>query len=450
MAYPEWVTKHKKKGTSIRRTKERYYLYEYSTAWSKEKKRAKKITGKYLGVITQEHGLVPPGQSRRGPVPKGASKLKEEPKVEVDFLDHFEKVNDERATRNQLYSIDEILLIALAAVICGAEGWKDIENFGKAKLSYLRKFFDFKNGAPSDDTFRRFFRALNPDIFKELFRDWVENLASSTGSKVIAIDGKANRRSYDGDGNMIHMVSAFACEARIVLGQEKVDDKSNEITAIPTLLEALDIKAHIITIDAMGCQFAIANTIVKKEADYVFSLKGNQGNLCDDVATFFKDNELKKQCKSIKAYDKGHGRIETRECFICNDIGWLRDRHPKWQTIKSIVQVNETRRIKDKITNDSRHFISSLDATPEEMLRAIRFHWGIENSLHWILDMSFNEDYSRIRKGNAPQIMAIMRHMALNLLQSSCQKGQSIKGLRKLCAWDENILDKILIHQKSS
>jgi predicted transposase YbfD/YdcC len=278
----------------------------------------------------------------------------------------------------------------------------------------------------------------------------VQSLAKTVDAKVIAIDGKSNRRSYDGDGNMLHMVSAFACEARIVLGQEKVDDKSNEITAIPNLLEALDIAGHIITIDAMGCQFAIANTIVQKEADYVFSLKGNQGNLCDDVLTFFNDNDLKKQCKSFKACAKAHGRLETRECFVCNDVQWLRDRHPKWQTIKSILQVNATREEKGKATHESRHFISSLDVTPEEMLRAIRFHWSIENSLHWILDMSFNEDYSRIRKGNAPQVMAIMRHMALNLLLKGCEKGQSIKGLRKLCAWDENILDKILMLQKSS
>jgi predicted transposase YbfD/YdcC len=450
MTYPAWVKEYKKKGTSIVRNRGRYYLYEYSTVWNKEKKRAKKITGKYLGVITEEHGLIPPGQSRRGRVPKGASTLKQEPKVEAEFLDHFEEVNDERATRNRLYSVDEILLIALAAVICGAEGWQDIENFGKAKLNYLRKFFDFKHGVPSDDTFRRFFRSLEPNVFKELFREWIEELALSTGSKVIAIDGKANRRSYDGDGNMIHMVSAFACEARIVLGQEKVDNKSNEITAIPKLLEALDISGHIITIDAMGCQFEIANNIVNKEADYVFSLKGNQGNLCDDVVTFFEDSELKKECKSFKECDKAHGRLETRECFVCNDVQWLRDRHPKWQTIKSIVQVSATRNIKDKETHESRHFISSLEATPEEMLRAIRFHWGIENSLHWILDMSFNEDYSRIRKGNAPQIMAIMRHMALNLLQKGSEKGQSIKGLRKLCAWNDDILDKILIHQRSS
>lgn len=449
MAHPEWVTKHKKKGTCITCVKGRYYLYEYSTVWSPEKKRAKKVTGKYLGVITEEHGLIPPGGSRKGRLPKGASKLKEEPKSEVGFLDHFEGVNDERATRNRLYSVDEILLIALAAVICGAEGWKDIESFGKSKLEYLRKFFDFKDGTPSDDTFRRFFRCLDPEVFKELFRDWVKSLALSTGSKVIPIDGKCNRRSFDGEGNPIHMVSAFAAEARVVLGQEKVDDKSNEITAIPKLLEVLDIKESIITIDAMGCQFEIANKIVNKEADYVFSLKGNQGNLCDDVTLFFQDSELIKQCKSIVDYDKGHGRFETRECLVCTDVEWLRARHPKWQTIRSIIQVNASRESKGKITSESRYFISSLEVIPEEMLKTIRFHWAIENSLHWILDMSFNEDYCRIRKGNAPQIMAVIRHMALNLLQSGREKGQSIKGLKKICGWNEDSLDKILTTRPS-
>lgn len=444
MAHPEWVLKHKKKCTEVRFRNGKYYLYAYSAIWNKEKKRAQKVTGKYLGTITQEHGLIPVGQSRRGPVPMGASKLKKEPKADVDFLDHFEGVNDERAERNRLYSVDEILLVTLAAVICGADGWQDIENFGKSKSTYLCKFFDFKNGTPSDDTFRRFFRSLDPDIFTKLFRQWIESLTLATGSKIIAIDGKANRRTHDGEGKMIHMVSAFAVEARLVLGQEKVSEKSNEITAIPQLLDILDIPGHIITIDAMGCQFEIANKIKAKEADYVFSLKGNQGTLCDDVVAYFKDHDLKKQCKSVKDTDKVHGRLETRECFVCNDVAWLHDRHPKWHTIKSIVQIEATREIKGKITNESRHYISSLDATPEEMLRAIRFHWGIENSLHWILDMSFNEDYSRIRKGNAPHIMAIVRHMALNLLQSAAAKGQSIKGLRKLCAWDETILDKVL------
>lgn len=450
MTHPEWVLKHKKKCTEIRCRNGKYYLYAYSAVWNKEKKRAQKVTGKYLGIITEEHGLVPPGKSRRGPIPKGASKLKEDPKLDVDFLDKFEDVNDERATKNRLFSVNEILLVALAAVICGAEGWKDIENFGKSKLGYLRKFFDFEFGTPSDDTFRRFFRFLNPEIFKKLFRCWVESLALSTGSKVIALDGKSNRHTFDGDGNPLHMVSAYATEARLVLGQEKVADKSNEITAIPKLLDALDISGHIITIDAMGCQFEIANHIKAKEADYVFSLKGNQGNLCDDVVTFFQDIDLKNQCASFISCDKGHGRLETRTCFVSHDVGWLRDRHPKWKTIKSIIQVQATREIKGKITNESRHYISSLETTPEEMLKAIRSHWGIENSLHWVLDMSFNEDYSRIRKGNAPQIMAIIRHMVLNLLQQACGDNQSIKSLRKLCAWDDSFLDSVLLLKKSS
>lgn len=456
MAYPEWVTKHKKKGTSIRCTNGRYYLSEYSTIWSKEKKRAKKVTGKYLGVISQEHGLIPPGGSRKGPVPKGAAKFKEEPKTETDFLDHFEDITDVRATRNRLYTVDEILLVTFLAVICGAEGWQDVETFGKAKLDYLRTFFDFNNGIPSDDTFRRFFRSVDPEYFKQLFREWVQDVAQLAGSKVIAIDGKCSRRSHDGPNTMLHMVSAFASEARIVLGQEKVTDKSNEITAIPILLNTLDIKGHIITIDAMGCQFEIANTIVGKEAEYIFSLKGNQGNLNDDVRLYFNDIVLKTEGKTFTDYDKGHGRIETRECIVCNDVVWLTGRHAKWQSIKSIVQINSMREIKDtktgtwKETRETRYYISSWDTTPEAMLRAIRWHWGIENSLHWVLDMSFNEDWSRIRKGNAPEVMAIIRHIVLNILQQNRPPRTSIKGLRKLCGWSDDMMTQIVSQKKSS
>ncbi len=244
------------------------------------------------------------------------------------------------------------------------------------------------------------------------------------------------------------MVSAFATEARIVLGQEKVADKSNEITAIPKLLNWLDIKGHIITIDAMGCQHAIADLIVKKEGDYIFSLKGNQGNLSDDVRLYF---EAQKNIKTqhYVDYDKGHGRLETRECFVVTDIQWLNDAHPKWTTIKSIIMVRSTREIKDKITTEDRYYISSLTLPPDRVLKAIRDHWAIENTLHWVLDMSFNEDYSRIRKENAPHVMAIFRHVASNLLQAAKKERQSIKGLRKLCGWDDATLERV-ISKKSS
>jgi predicted transposase YbfD/YdcC len=246
---------------------------------------------------------------------------------------------------------------------------------------------------------------------------------------------------------MLHVVSAFATEARVVLGQEKIAEKSNEITAIPQLLELLDIKGHIITIDAMGCQYAIANNIVAKEGDYIFSLKGNQGTLHQDVRLYFDSAVHKNQLKMHTDYDKGHGRLETRTCSVSHDGQWLRESHDKWTTINSIIKIEALREFSDptKNTQETRFYISSLNkVTPEAALLAIRQHWGIENSLHWVLDMSFNEDYSRIRKENAPHVMAIIRHVALNLLQQNKPKRQSIKGLRKICSWDNETLDKIV------
>lgn len=364
-----------------------------------------------------------------------------------NFLDNFETIEDPRSERNQLYPLSEILLVTFLAVICGAEGWQDIENYGKAKVEYLRKFLAYSSGVPSDDTIRRLFRSINPEYFKQIFCDWVKSIANVIDAKVIAIDGKSNRRTHDDGKNMLHVVSAFATEARIVLAQEKVSDKSNEITAIPKLLELLDVKGHIVTIDAMGCQYAIANKIVSKEGDYIFSLKGNQGSLLDDVILCFNTPSHKNTMISSTEYDKGHGRIETRECTVCNDVQWLREMHSNWSTINSIIKIHATREFKDKdkTTEETRYYISSLkNTTPEAASLAVRQHWGIENSLHWILDMSFNEDYSRIRKENAPHVMAIIRHVALNLLQSNKPKRQSIKGLRKICSWDDSTLTQII------
>lgn len=451
MKHPEWVLKHKIPNTEIRCIRGRYYLYNITSVWCPEKKRTKKVTLKAVGTITEEFGLIPAGMSRRGRVPQGASKIKDS-QPETSFMDTFEAIDDPRAPRNQLYTLFEILLVTFLGVICGAEGWKDIENYGKSKINYLRRYCEFKNGIPSDDTFRRFFRSINVEQFKQLFHEWVQSLAKTVDAKVIAIDGKSNRRSYDGDGNMLHMVSAFASEARIVLGQEKVSEKSNEITAIPKMLNWLDVKGHIVTIDAMGCQYAIADQIVKKEGDYIFSLKGNQGNLSKDVELYFADPALKNKLKSYTDFDKGHGRIETRHCIVSNDVEWLKDMNPKWSSVNSIIQINSKRELKnDKTTEETRYYISSLkDHTPQDTLKAIRIHWGIENSLHWVLDMSFNEDYSRIRKENAPEVMAIIRHFALNLLQQHKTKNQSIKGFRKICAWDDTALDQIILKSHSS
>lgn len=447
MAHPDWVLKHKIPNTEIRCIRGRYYLYNITSVWCPEKKRTKKKTLKQVGVIDQEFGLIPTGMSRKGRIPAGASKIKEEPSAETNFLDEFSSLEDPRSARNQLHSLSEILLVTLLGVICGAEGWQDIENYGKAKIDYLRQYLEFANGVPSDDTIRRLFRSIDPENFKDIFSQWVKSIADVTDTKVIAIDGKSNRRTHDNGKDMLHVVSAFATEARVVLGQEKVAKKSNEITAIPKLLELLDIKGHIITIDAMGCQYEIANKITLKEGDYIFSLKGNQGSLSDDVRLYFTSSKRAEKIASHTEHDKGHGRIESRECRVCNDVQWLRDAHPKWSTINSILEIKSTREFKDKekTTTEIRYFISSLkNTTPQAALLAARQHWGIENSLHWILDMSFNEDYSRIRKDNAPHVMAIIRHIALNLLQRSKPKRQSIKGLRKICSWDNSVLSNVV------
>lgn len=429
-------------------------MYGYTTVWSKEKKRAKKKTTKQIGVITQEYGLIPTGMSRKGRVPKGELRMKSDALLETNFLDHFAEIEDPRLQRNQLYTVAEILLVTLLAVICGAEGWQDVENYGRSKIGYLRCYLPYVNGIPSDDTVRRFFRGLNPDYFKEIFSQWVQHIAHVANAKVIAIDGKSNRRTFDKDGDVLHMVSAFASEARVVLAQEKVSDKSNEITAIPLLLDILDVKGHIVTIDAMGCQYAIANKIVDKGGDYIFSLKGNQGSLSEDVELFFKTDHTQNTCLTATDYDKGHGRLETRVGWVCHNVEWLRKTHENWKTIQSIIRVDSTREVTEKatkkITQETRYYISSLkDPTPQVALRAIRDHWGVENSLHWILDMSFNEDYSRIRKENAPHVMAILRHIALNILQQGKlkqkkHKRQSIKGLKKMCSWNNDTLTEFV------
>ncbi len=451
MAHPEWALKHKKKNTELRNLRGKYYLYQITSKRVKGKKWPQKITLGQIGVITEEEGLIPTGMKRKGKVPKGKSVYKDEMQpleTDIGFVDTFAQLSDSRSQRNRLYSIEEILFVSLCACLCGAEGWQDIEDFGKLKIKYLRQYLDYENGIPSDDTFRRFYRNIDPDEFQILFRKWVEGIAKKAEVKVIAIDGKSLRHSFDDDTKMLHVISAFATEARIVLGQEKVSQKSNEITAIPEMLKWLDVKGHIITIDAMGCQYKIANQIIKKSGDYIFSLKGNQSKLSEDVKAYFEAKNIDDNIGNHVDEDKGHGREETRKCCVVNDVEWLRKKYPKWSSIRSIIKINSIRKSKET-TEDVRFYISSLEDTAEQMLKSIRSHWGIENSLHWVLDMSFNEDYSRIRKGNAPYAMAIIRHVALNLFQLSKTKRQTIKRLRKMCGWDDNTLDLVL-NKKSS
>jgi predicted transposase YbfD/YdcC len=362
---------------------------------------------------------------------------------DVPFLDYFEDLEDPRVERTKLYTVQEILLTTFAAVICGAEGWTDVELFGESKLDFLKQYFPFENGIPSDDTLRRFFRAINHDSFREMFICWVESLAPCLKGQVIAIDGKTSRRSHDGDKRALHLLSAFATEARLVLGQVKTHEKSNEIRAIPELLELLDIQGATISIDAMGCQKHIADKIIKKEADYILALKGNQTNLHKDIAAFFDDIQLLEGCARHEDYDKGHGRIETRTCHATDDIDWLMENHD-WPGLRSIIRIHNKVEEGEKTSQETRYYISSLPPDPEHLLPAIRSHWAIENSLHWVMDMTFNDDQSRIRKGNAPENMAIIKHVALNLIKKTQTKRQSIKVIRKKAGWDNRALQNIL------
>ncbi|MCF8713166.1 ISAs1 family transposase, partial [Corynebacterium parakroppenstedtii] len=305
------------------------------------------------------------------------------------------------------------------------------------KLDYLKRYLNFEYGAPSDDTLRRFFRALDPESFESCFMKWIESLQLDLAGKVVAIDGKTSRCSFDKNSRPMHMVSAFVSELGLSLGQVKTAEKSNEITAIPELLELLDIAGAIVTIDAMGCQSKITDKIIDKEADYLISLKGNQGTLNDDVRLAFEQKTKSISYSSFEDVDKGHGRIETRCCTVTNDIDWLKERHPQWKNLNSIVEIESHRDIGGEVSTEKRYYISSLTTTPEVLLQTTRQHWGIENNLHWVLDVCFNEDKSRIRKENAPRNMGIIKKTVLNLFQSvkRANPRMSLKRIRKLAGW---------------
>ena len=365
---------------------------------------------------------------------------------ELGFIDFFKEIPDHRGNRHKLHSVEEIMLIAFCGTIAGCDSWNDLELFGKTKLDYLQKYFPYKNGVPSDDTLRRFFRALNPEAFESCFIKWVRSFQMELSDKVVAIDGKTSRRSFDVDNKPMHLVSAFASEFGITLGQLKTAEKSNEITAIPELIELLDITGSIVTIDAMGCQAKIVEKIVSKGADYLIGLKGNQGTLSEDVRIYFEEKTRKANFFTVSEGDKGHGRIETRVCTVTEDIEWLRELHPKWENLKSIIEIKSEREIKSNMAAEARYYIGSLRANPDKILNAIRQHWGVENKLHWVLDMSFNDDQCRIRKGNAPRNIAIIKKTVLNLLQilKKDRPRISLKAMRKLAGWDYNFMDNVL------
>lgn len=365
-----------------------------------------------------------------------------------DFLNHFSSLPDPRVDRTKRYPLEEIILLIISATLSGCEGWKSIRDFGLLKLNWLRQFLPFEKGIPVDDTLARVMRKLDTKQFATCFTSWMKSIAKNTKGDVIAIDGKTLRRSYDSDSSKaaIHMVSAWSSTNGVVLGQEKTAEKSNEITAIPELLNTLAIKGCIVSIDAMGCQKAIAEQIIKKKGDYLLALKGNQGNLFEEVKSFFstaKENKFKNvQHDFYQEIDSGHGRIETRKAYIIEFNQYKKDipSGKQWKKLANIVMVESTREGKEINTNDCRFFITSCTQTSaEKLLTATRKHWGVENALHWTLDVTFREDESRIRKEAAPENYAIFRHIALNILRKNTSIEASIKRKRHMAALDDDV-----------
>jgi len=366
-----------------------------------------------------------------------------------DFLDFFEDLDDPRDPCKCVHTLGEILLVTLCGTLSGCETWGDIELFGKERVDFLRGWLSYEQGTPSDDTLRRFFRALDPEQFQYCLFQWAEHLFGKSCNEHIAIDGKSVRGTRHQNEKMLHLVSAYSCDNGIVLCSQRTHDKSNEITAIPDVLDLLDIEGSIVSIDAMGCQVAIADQINEKGGDYLFSLKGNQGSLHDDVKTFCDTpSSGTSKIDVFDHVDKGHGRIEERKCTVFHGPDWLHKRNPKWSSIKTIGKVTSIRHIGENTSEETRYFISSRILCAEKFLSATRNHWGIENSLHWVLDVTFNEDGSLIGEGHAPENMAIVRKFAINLLrlmkQSEKHKRKSFKVMRKACGWNTDFLVEVI------
>lgn len=356
---------------------------------------------------------------------------------------HLDCVQDPRH-HNIRHNLGDMLMIALCAIIAGADGWTQVEEYGRSKLEWFKGFLELPNGIPSHDTFDRLFARLEPEQMREFFRRWLDDLADSLVGKTVGIDGKTLRGSADPKNGTkpIHMVSAWASDLGLVLGQTKTEVKSNEIKAIPELVRALSLEGAVITIDAMGCQKKIADEIVKAKADYVIQLKENQPHLYEDVELFFQDPE-NGPFDCHETVDADHGRLETRKYYLSSDIDWLPGKE-SWNGLESVAMVVRERETEKGTSVETSYYIASLEAKASLAARHIRGHWGVENGLHWRLDVGFREDRCRVRKGNGSENFAILRHIALNLLQKEKSLKGGVQTKRLKAAWDDAYLLKIL------
>jgi len=370
------------------------------------------------------------------------------------IANHFAELKDPRKFHSPPHLLLDMVTIAICAVICGADDWVAIESFGRAKESWFRRFLALPNGIPSHDTFGQVFAKLDPTEFQRCFLSWVTTISQVSVGEVVAIDGKTLRRSHDkGAGKAaIHMVSAWASQNRLVLGQVKVEDKSNEITAIPELLRVLALQGCIVTIDAMGCQTEIAALIIDQKADYLLALKANHGRLYQEVERLFRD-ALNDPTQAIpyqtsRTANKGHGRLEIRQCWTISDpeyIAYL-DPEGRWQGLQSVVRIETERRQGADLSQEVRYYLSSLPGdAPDRMNRVARTHWSIENGLHWVLDVAFDEDDSRVRQGHAAENLSVVRQIALNLLKQETTAKMGIRNKRLRAGWDDDYLLKVLM-----
>lgn len=371
-----------------------------------------------------------------------------------DLREVFSNLEDPRMEKKIAHQMLDIVIIAVCGILCGADSWTEIELFGQEKEEWLRKYLALPNGIPSHDCFRYFFMKLDPNQFRRAFLAWTDSLRAVFEQEGISIDGKTLRHSYDNANGQsaIHMVSAWASENEMVLGQVKVDEKSNEIRAIPMLLQVLALKGCVVTMDAMGCQKEIVKEVREQGADYLVALKENQGKLYEDTLLLFEDMEKYQFDRKVYAHDyhktanKGHGRIDIRECWVVSEPGIISNfrTYANWKDLKAVIQVRRERHEGEKTSIETKYYITSWEASVATILDKVRGHWGIENRLHWVLDVIFKEDASRVRSENSAQNHAILRQVALNLLHQEKTCKRSVKGKRMRCALNEDYLASVM------